>query len=177
MKKTILASLAIVLACAAVTAPALADTLYTSGASTYDLQGYTICCGLSISDSFDPTESGTATSVQFVAWLDPSTSLTSVEWSIETTLLYSSNLESGTAYPSASFIETNQDGLYVYDVYSETFSIPSLSLTTGDTYYLTLKNAVATPNNIVSWDENGNFNTGYVPPSSIRISDPRPSRS
>ena len=157
MKKALLAFLAIALAYAATAAPAFAQVLYTSGSSTYNLNGYAIQSPLYVTDSFDPTQSGTATSVEFVAWLYLGDSLTDVSWSIGTTA-DSSNLGSGTVDPSASFIQANSFG---YNVYSETFSIPNLSLTDGDTYYLTLQNAVSSNTDPVFWDENDNSNTGY----------------
>jgi hypothetical protein len=46
------------------------------------------------------------------------------------------------------------------DVYLETFSLPSLSLTSGDTYYFTLQNGVSTGGDAY-WDYNDNYATGY----------------
>ena len=156
MKKTLLASLAIALAYAATAAPAFAQVLYTSGPSSYDSDAYTISTTYYVTDSFDPTVSGTATSAEFVVWIQGS-ALTDVTWSIGTAP-DTSDVGGGTVDPSASPIGLNG---YGYEVYLETFSLPSLSLTSGDTYYFTLQNAVASGANAF-WDFNGNYATGYI---------------
>jgi hypothetical protein len=158
MKRAILASLAVFLLCAATATPAFAQVLYTSGSNSYDydLNAFLISSPAYITDSFDPTVSGTATSAEFVVWIQGS-SLTDVTWSIGTAP-DTSDVGGGTVDPSPSPIELNG---YGYEVYLETFSLPSLSLTSGDTYYFTLQNAVASGANAY-WDVNGNYATGYI---------------
>jgi len=157
MKRAILASLAVSLLCAATVAPAFAQVLYTSGPTSYDTDAYPFSSPFYITDSFDPTQSGTANSAEFVAWVTLGSSVTSVSWSIGTTP-DGSDLGSGTVDPIASLIEVNSQGA---DVYSETFSLPGISLTSGDTYYFTLQNGVAI-NSGAFWDYNDNYATGYV---------------
>jgi hypothetical protein len=134
-----------------------ADTLYSSGSSYY-LSSEFISNPYYVSDSFDPTEGGAATSVEFVAELLPGDSLTDVSWSIGTTGFDSFNLGSGTVDPTSTFVENAGE----FDVYTETFNISGISLTAGDTYYLTLQNAVATNGDYVGWNSNdGSSRTGY----------------
>jgi len=168
MKKALLASLAIALAYAATASPAFAQVLYTSGSSTHDNSAILISLGDWESDSFVPTESGTATSVEFVAWLYFGDSLTDVDWSIGTAGPDSSNLGSGTVDPSATYIETLAN-FGSPDIDTETFTISGISLTAGDTYYLTLQNAISSTGDPVYWDLNDNYNTGYTGTTSFGL--------
>jgi hypothetical protein len=108
------------------------------------------------SDSFTVSGSATVTSFDFAVWSFNFDYMTSIDWSIGTTV-GGSDLGSGTA--------VNPPGVYdlttgPWDVYTFTISGLNLSLPASGTYYLTLQNAVAvfggtTPDgDNVYWDEN-----------------------
>jgi len=128
-----------------------AATLYTDGTSTYDYQAFPISNGeeAETTDSFMLSQSATVTGADFVAWVDTNSPPSSVDWSIGSSE-FGSNLASGTADPSNSYIEQNT--CCGYSIYDETFSIPSLSLGAG-TYYLTLGGAISSGGDVY-WDAN-----------------------
>jgi hypothetical protein len=141
--------------------PAFADAaVYSNGPSTYNTSAWTIIAGgsntgFSVSDSFTVPWNTTVSGVNFVAWLDPLDSISSVDWSIGTAP-FDSSLDSGIAIPTGTLISANNG--VGYEIDSEYFSVtPGLSLDTGTTYYLTLENAtVANSPEVYS----GPFGTG-----------------
>jgi hypothetical protein len=155
VKKIAVAFLAIALALASASAPAFADQLYTSGAY---VNNYGPGIGsYYVSDSFTVSENASATSVTFV--IDGLAPATSVQWAIGTSI-DDNSLGNGTVDPTSQllFAPPGSDTL----PYAETFSLPSIALVTGTTYYLTLTGLVdASGGPGVVWDENDNYNTGY----------------
>jgi len=158
MKKAVLASLAITLACVATATPAFADVLYSDGSPGPGAQQ--IESPLALTDSFTLSQTSTITGADLVAWIDPGASLDSLEWSIGTSQ-FDTSLGSGTADPTAGSLLGHDGG---YDIFEETFSIPSLTLGPG-AYYLTLQDAVASDSGPVLWEVSNGSSTGeqYVP--------------
>ena len=126
-----------------------AAPLYVNGALNGSIDAWTINFGYSVTNSFDISGASTATGVDFGAWYVPGDSFVTVDWMIGTTA-YGSEIGSGTAAVSEAFQYTNGFG---YDIYVDSFSLPSLGLAPG-TYWLTLQNAVMAGGNPVYWDEN-----------------------
>jgi len=119
--------------------PATADVpLYSNGAVSGAIGGYTICCTYAVSDSFVLSSASTVTGVDFGAWTFYGDKVNSVQWSIGTTP-GDSSLGSGTAAVSDNSLVKSY-GAGGYDVNSDSFSTGPLSLGAG-TYYLTLQNA------------------------------------
>jgi len=141
--------------------PAYADsTLYTNGPSSYSIAGKPISSGWFLMDSFTISQNSTVTSMNFVVWLNPGDTLSSVDWLIMTSPFGGTNEGSGTTSTTNSFIGI--DGMYDYfDIYKESSSIPDLSLDAG-TYWLQFQNAAATNGHIVYWDENDGPSSAYL---------------
>lgn len=141
-----------------------ATALYDNGAYNGQASAPNITAGNYATDTFTIGASSTVTSIEFVAWNFAATdTTTSVSWAI-----YSGSpqpytaipvLASGTAAVTNTFLLTNAKG---YGVYSDTFAIPSLALSSG-TYSLALYNAVASdPNDQVYWDANSGPSTAVI---------------
>lgn len=160
MKREILAFWLLILAGALAAVPASADTLYSdSTTSSYTVNAWSIQ-GQVDTDSFTLLQTSTITGADFGVWLGAGNSLTSVGWAITTQALGGTTEASGTANPTASGLITTYTVVaesFTYDIYTESFSIPSLTLGPG-TYYFQLDDAVQVLGNssIISsvfWDE------------------------
>jgi hypothetical protein len=102
-----------------------------------------------VSDSFTLSQASTVTGATFDAWLNSKDSLTGVNWSIGNTE-EGSSLGSGTAGTVSTLVVTNG---YGFDVYSESISIPDITLAAG-TYWFTLGSATTVDSNAAYWDMN-----------------------
>jgi hypothetical protein len=150
MKRASLAVSFLALVGAIAAVPAFADsTLYSNGPANDQTLGWTINSGYSVSDSFTLSQASTVTGATFDAWLNSKDSLTGVNWSIGNTE-EGSSLGSGTAGTVSTLVVTNG---YGFDVYSESISIPDITLAAG-TYWFTLGSATTVDSNLAYWDMN-----------------------
>jgi len=149
MRIASLSLLALCLTLAAV--PAMAQTVYSNGATNGNTDAWTINFGFIVSDTFNVTNSGTTiTGGSFAMWLFPGDTLTSAELSI------TSGENGGTSYfdQTVNFTQgtcvTNGFG---FNLCSEntTFSGPTLN---SGTYWLNLQNATVPSGDPIYWDEN-----------------------
>jgi hypothetical protein len=150
MKKSAILAVSIlglVGALAAVPASATSVVLYdnTVADNTGNIGGEYINSGLGVTDSFTLSGDSTVTGANFVAWLFPGDTLSSVDWLITTTAL-GGTIEPGTIEGSGTVNPTNyyigSAGIDAnYQMYEESFSIDNLSLGAG-TYWLQLQNGV-----------------------------------
>jgi hypothetical protein len=145
--------------------PASAQTLYSNGPIDGTVGGWTIgpaSGGYSVADSFTLSGASTLTGVADIGlWTDPGDTPATVDWSIGTSPFDTSD-GSGTGSLSGSALSPSSAygiGGY-YSVYSEDFTLPSISLG-GGTYYLTLSNASVGNGDFVFWDENNGPSTAY----------------
>jgi hypothetical protein len=114
--------------------------------------------------SFTVSEDVDLTKVELGLWTYPSFPPLSLNWSIGTSA-FGSDLSSGAnASLTDTFLFNNHiaTGLYNYDIYDSTFSVTSPVLVTGTTYWLTMSDAVSSPNGIVYWDENNVYTSGQT---------------
>jgi hypothetical protein len=126
--------------------PAFADpALYSNGSSTYN-NGDSPNIGFEVTDSFTLPSNSVVTGVTFDVWLSSEDTLSTVDWSIGTSQYGGTPVTAGT---TGTFIKTNGDE---FDVYSESFSIPSLAFGPG-TYWLTLQNAVTVSGDDANGDD------------------------
>jgi hypothetical protein len=160
MKLRTLVFLSLGLLCAAATVPAFAGVVYdNSGGDTYGDQGWNISTadGEAVANSFVLGQSAVVNAIAFGVWLYPGDTLTSVDWKITTSWFGGTVLSSGTATSFTPTYENAKDG---YSIYSDLFTIPSVSLAAG-TYYLEFLNGNS-PNGAywgVFWDESANPNS------------------
>ena len=150
------------------TSAAHATVLYSNG--PYNGQGApssapNITDGNYAKDSFTIGASSTVTGIEFVSWnYPPADTIVSVDWAIFSGLpipyTASPLIASGTGVVTSTFLlDHSAEG---YDVYSDTFSIPSLALSTG-TYSLGLYNALAgTLSYDLRWDTNGGSSIAVI---------------
>jgi len=159
MKKAALAVSFLTLVCAAASVPAFAGTLYSNGAANDQFNALTINYGYMVSDSFTLSQASTITGANFDIWNYSGDSLTSVSWSIGTVQSTGATPETTdqTANTTDGFDFTNG---YGFDVYTDSISIPSLTLGAG-TYYFTLQNAATVNDNPAYWDMNNGSSIAY----------------
>jgi len=162
MKLRTLVFLSLGLLCAAATVPAFAGAIVydNSGKDTYSEVGYNIsqADNEAIADSFSLTQAAVVNAIAFGVWLYPGDTLTSVDWEITTSFFGGTVLASGTA---TSFTFTYENTLSGYNIYSDLFTIPNLSLAANTTYYLELLNGIS-PHGAyygIFWDESENPNS------------------
>jgi len=156
MKKAILAFSLLTLLCAAASIPASAGTIYTSGTTTGNFDAWSISGNFAVTDQFTLSNGADVTGITFDVWLFPTDTLDSVDWGFGVDK-YGGGVASGTdATTAGTLLGENK---YGFDVYQETFSIPS-TLLAGTSYYLTLYGA-STTFGTAYWDENDGSSTGY----------------
>ena len=124
------------------------SVLYSNGADD-GINAYTINSGYSVTNSFDLSAPNTATSVTFSNWFFPGDTASSVDWAITTAPFGGTTEASGTASLTGTLVG---QGLGFFDIYSETFSLGSVSLAAG-TYYLQLGNEVVSFGDPGYWGE------------------------
>lgn len=148
--KTLFAPSLLLLALAAI--PASATTLFDNYAVNGTILGLQINGGVQISESFTLGSAATLTGINFGAWNFAGDTITSVDWAIGNTPFTAIGADHGTAAVTGTFLFTNANS---FNIYSDTFALPAVSLGAG-TYYLTLSNAVVTgvSTDHAFWDEN-----------------------
>jgi len=139
----------LLLALAAV--PAIADTIYSNGATNGNTDAWTINFGFIVSDTFNVASNGTTiTGFTMADWLTMGDTLQSAELSI------TSGENGGTSYFDQT-VNFTQSGCvsnnYGYDVCNETASFSGPTLNSG-TYWINLQNASSVDGQPVYWDEN-----------------------
>ncbi|HEX4156682.1 MAG TPA: PEP-CTERM sorting domain-containing protein [Acidobacteriaceae bacterium] len=154
-------ALTLLVAFGAIGLAAKADSsLYTDGATNGTNGALTINSGWQVEDSFALSSASTLNSVTFGNWFDPGDTGLTVDWAIvssegsQTPVCGSC---SGTASLSGVFDFTN---VYSYDIYDETFSLPSLNLAAG-TYWLSLQNETTSFGSLAYWDNSGGLSGVY----------------
>jgi len=133
--------------------PASAGTIYDNGPANGNVDAWTINYGYSISNSFSlgPLQHPwTLQGFEFVVWLLPGDTMSSVDWAVTSAPFGGTTLVSGTDTVTQSNLATNT---YGYNLAQETFTIPDFPLITG-TYWFQLQNAVASNGDPVYWDQN-----------------------
>ena len=161
-KSAVLSVLILGLAAALAAVPAFAISavpLYdnTVPVNTGTINGYDIANGWEITDSFTLSGNSTVTGANFVAWLDPGDTLSSVDWLITTDAFGGTTEGFGTTSTTYSHIGT-ADGYYNLD--EESFSISGLPLGAG-TYWLQLQNGVASNGHPIFWDASDGVSLAY----------------
>ncbi len=131
---------------------ASADVLYDNGAVNGGIVGFTINSGYSVTDSFSLSTASAVTGVNFYSWVLAGDTPLYVDWAITTDHFGGTTLASGTgSFLNYTYLSTNSKG---YDIDEDFFSIPSLALAAGTTYWLQLSNAVTLDTNPMYWDDN-----------------------
>ncbi|HLI63448.1 MAG TPA: PEP-CTERM sorting domain-containing protein [Terriglobales bacterium] len=149
MRLRIVSLVLLLLALAAV--PAIADTIYSNGATNGNTDAWTINFGFIVSDTFNVASNGTTiTGFTMADWLTMGDTLQSAELSI------TSGENGGTSYFDQT-VNFTQSGCvsnnYGYDVCNETASFSGPTLNSG-TYWINLQNASSVDGQPVYWDEN-----------------------
>jgi hypothetical protein len=151
---------AAVLSCLAVSAPAFAGVIYSSGPVTgccyaVFIDGPSGSPGQSISDGFVAAENGTATSFDFGVDLTVGATPTTVTWKLGTSA-FAGDISSGVATsPAYNYVTTVLGALDVYLVH---VTGVSGTFVAGNTYYLSLDGADdSLGDHYVAWDS---LNTG-----------------
>jgi hypothetical protein len=151
--------------------------LYDNGAVNGTINSWDITSGWgdAVADSFTLSGDSTLMEVKFGEWVGQDYTPISVDWAIVSTLPNSWILGTGPLLPGATAASlTNTklaglspfdlDGTY-YDIYSENFILPNVSLASG-TYYLVLQNARTSEGPTYSvgadWDINNGPSTAYT---------------
>ncbi len=146
--------------CLALMLPASAQVLYDDGPINGTTDAWTINFGFTPSDSFALVNNSTVGGFTFGTWEYPGDVLTSVDWAINQYEMSGTLYGSGTASGSNltdQFISVNQ---YGYDIDRITVTGLNVNLTGGNTYWLTLQNAVVPSGDPVYWDENSGAGCG-----------------
>jgi hypothetical protein len=129
--------------------PASADTtLYSDGPTNNNIPGTIINYGGADADSFTLASNATVTGADFSIWLEVGDLPYTVDYAITTAPFGGTTEASGSVYPSASYVEFNG---YGYEVFNESFSIPSLPLSAG-TYWFELQNAQTYQSGLEFWE-------------------------
>ena len=140
---------------------AFAVPLYSNGGfvdtgDAYDITGDTV------SNSFTLTGNTPVTGVSFYSYNTTGNPTSTVDWAITSAALSGTTLFSGTSTvvtSIASGISSPEFNALGLDVFQNTFSVGSLSLS-SNTYWLQLTNATTpTPADTVYWDENNGTST------------------
>jgi hypothetical protein len=148
VKRTAFSTLFLCLAAAMASLNASADTLYNDGPTSNDIPGSIINYGGADADSFTLAWNSTVTSADFNIWLQIGDLPYTVDYAITTAPFGGTTEASGAVYPSATYVELNG---YGYEVFNESFSIPSLPLSAG-TYWLELDNAQTYRSGLEFWE-------------------------
>ena len=150
--KTLIASLTLCLALAAVPASAQMWS-YDNGPINGTIDAYTINFGYIVSDTFVAGGSS-VNGFSFGTFQFPGDIMLSVDWSITSSENGGTVFGSGTASGNNltdKFLSANQFGYYINEI---TVTGLNASVTSGTTYWLNLQNAVIQTGDPVFWDEN-----------------------
>jgi len=131
-----------------------AAVLYDNGPINGTVDAWTINYGYAVSDSFTLSQASDVTGVNFGVWSDPGDTMTTVDWAITTTPATYTD----TATATVTSGPVVGQGFGYYDLRTDSFSLPNISLGAG-TYYLVLQNAVTAGGNPIYWDENDGLST------------------
>jgi hypothetical protein len=164
------------LICLALSAPAFAGiVIYTDGPTNGASNAFFIDgpgagpWTQTISDGFLPTNSGTATSLDFGEWVPSGTTPTTVSWALGTSA-FASDISSGSTL-QVGYIFFGSSG-FGYDVYTSHVDGLSGFLTAGATYYLTLGGANdSTGSQNDAWDINSGLATCSFAQNGIPVGD------
>jgi hypothetical protein len=133
--------------------PSYAQTLYENGAINGNTDAWPFVFGYIVSDTFTLSSNSTVGGFEFGMWEFPSSTLTSVDWSI------TSMENGGTTYGSGTvagnnltqtYLSTNSYGYFIYEITATGLNVGL----TGGTYWLNLTNAEDNGDVAVYWDEN-----------------------
>lgn len=165
MKRAGLALLFLGLVSSVASAPAFAGPIYdNTTANSNTVNGFSIGLGDWITDSFTLTSNSTAGGITFLVWLSTGDTLTSVDYSIESSAPTVGDDGSQTLATVTGVYEGSN--LYDMDVYQETIMFAGTPLTAG-TYYLTLQDAVVSNGDDAYWDESDGGATAYADGTSL----------
>lgn len=167
MKSPILAITMTALLFAIGVVPASAAILYNNaGPSTGIAGAWGISAGISTADSFVLSNAATIYGANFVVWTFPGDTTTSVDWAILSAPIGGTTYASGTAtgITQTPLPFPMVDGIYNVD--TETFSIPSLTLSAG-TYWLLLQNAIVSNGDHIYWDQSDGPSQAWTTDSSL----------
>jgi hypothetical protein len=133
------------------------------GGDGYAVDGWTIDLGFSLGNSFVLGSGTSISGANFAVWATGGDSLTSVDWTIRANdgadPLSGTIIASGTANPVETVLSGSND--YGYAINNEFFSIPTLALTGGTTYWFQLGNAKVTNGDPIYWDQSDGPSTYY----------------
>ncbi len=148
------------LICSAASIPALAATVYSSGAPNFTVTAETVgpYMGnqLDITDKFVLTSTTTINAATFSYWDSDGDSLQSVTWSLGTSQYGS---QKGTGTSAATFTDAGLNAAN-YDEDTASFDLTTVTLGPG-TYYFTIDNVVTSDGGPVFWDVNNGSSNGY----------------
>lgn len=129
---------------------AQANPVFSTGGVVGTVGGQNISSSFTVSNSFTLGSDAHITDFSFGLWLTPSSTFTSLTWSIGTSF-FGASVASGTATSfTSSQLSGNVGYNNAYRVYDIGVDIPDLDLAAG-TYYLTL-DAVSAPDGGAYWD-------------------------
>jgi hypothetical protein len=155
--------------CLFLTVSASADVVLYDNGPDVGVNAFNIST-FAVADSFTLSSNSTLTSVIFINWFFPGDSPVAVDWAIQSSPL-GTNLFSGTATISSTFLGTNGLGA---DVYKDTIALPSIPLAPG-TWYLQLTNETTGLGGPGFWAESDGpslafqSNVGQIPSESFQI--------
>jgi len=159
--KTLFGSVA-ALALALAAGHAGASAIYSNGPYNGTIEGLTISDPYSVADSFYVGTSADAVGVNFVSWNIEEDPPLSVTWTLTSGNPLSGGaftvLGTGTESVSPVFLETNSQG---FQLYSNTFYFPGVSLTGGNYYWLELSGATDTTGDAEYWDQNNGASVAW----------------
>jgi len=133
--------------------PAWAQILYENGSINGNTDAWPFNFGYIVSDTFTLSSNAMVGGFEIGMWEYPSSTLTSVDWSI------TSMENGGTSYGSGTvagnsltqmYLSTDSYGYYIYEITATGLNVGL----TGGTYWLNLTNAQDSDNIAVYWDEN-----------------------
>jgi hypothetical protein len=135
-----------------------AAVVYDNGAdihfSAYTISGTTFAQA----DSFTLAASSTLTSVTFSNWLTTGDSASAVDWAITSAPFGGTTLASGIGALSLS----TPFGLGQYSIYNASFSLPSVALNSGTTYWLQLSGEVVSNSATGYWGDSSGTSQAYT---------------
>jgi hypothetical protein len=141
MSPRIIAFSALAIASFAIAAPTPAAVLYDNGADIdFDFGAFSNTSPFQVTDSFALSSSSTLTGVTFANWFVTPNTGSKVDWTITSAPFGGTTLASGVG--ALSFL-SNLGTSGSFSIYSETFSMPSISLSSC-TYWLQLNSEVVT---------------------------------
>ena len=163
-------TLSLTILCLALSVPAFGSALYDNGPTNGTFSTWFVDVGLIVSDTFVPTGSP-MNGFTFAEWVPAGNTPLTVDWSIGTTSFGSqigSGIASGANFSPVLLCSNGapfnggicSDGKG-FDVYNTTVNTGPLTLTPGDTYYLTLTGATDNFGGRDGWDRNGGPSLAY----------------